>query len=70
MRVFEELRIVNDKNFQMLTNLFDGGIIDEEGNVIAFKTTRRISSNTRLFKDSILPDMIVILHKNWEKLIE
>ena len=35
MRAFEELRIVNDKNSQMLANLFDGGIIDEEGNVIA-----------------------------------
>ena len=35
MRAFKELRIVNDKNSQMLANLFDGGIIDEEGNVIA-----------------------------------
>ena len=34
MRAFEELRIVNDKNSQILANLFDGGIIDEEGNMI------------------------------------
>ena len=34
MRVFKELRIVNDKNSKMLANLFDGGIIDEEGNMI------------------------------------
>ena len=49
IKSFEELRIVNDKNSQMLANLIDGGIIDEEGNVIAPQNSEETSSNTRLF---------------------
>ena len=31
---FEELEIENDKNSRILSNLFDCGIIDSEGNLI------------------------------------
>ena len=34
MRTFEELRIENDKNSQILASLFDSGIIDADGNVV------------------------------------
>ena len=34
MRTFEELRIENDKNSQILTSLFDSGIIDADDNVV------------------------------------
>ena len=34
VRAFDELKIENEKNSQILAELFDGGIIDEKGQII------------------------------------